>query len=130
MKIEVKPDLCTGCRLCRQICAIEHFDEINPNKAALRIEARFPEPGQYHPRVCVSCGKCQEACPTEAIVAEEKGGRRVKEGLCTNCGLCVSACPNGVVFQHPDLRRVIICDFCFACTEVCNTGALTKGKDI
>jgi ferredoxin len=30
-----------------------------------------------------------------------------------------------VIFQHGDLKHVIICDNCFKCTELCNTGALT-----
>jgi ferredoxin len=32
----------------------------------------------------------------------------------------------GVVFRHPDLDHVIICDFCMECTRVCNTAAIVK----
>lgn len=124
MRIKVNKDNCTGCRLCMQICAIEHFSEINPKKAALRIEAKFPDPGKYIPHVCIQCGKCEEACPEEAITQNEIGAYIVDKEKCTNCGTCVDACPNGVVFQHPDLDHVIICNFCMKCTELCNTDAI------
>jgi len=126
MRIKVNKDNCTGCRLCRQVCAIEHFDEINPKKAALRIEAKFPDPGKYRPFVCTQCGKCAEVCPEDAIAQNETGAYIVDKEKCTNCGTCVGACPVGVVFQHRDLDHVIICDFCMKCTEMCNTAAIVK----
>ena len=126
MRIKVNKDKCTGCRLCLQICAIEHFHEINPKKAALRIEAKFPDPGKYRPYVCTQCGKCAEVCPEEAISRVDSGAYIVDKDKCTNCGECVPACPVGVVFRHPDHDFVIICDFCMLCTELCNTGAIVK----
>lgn len=129
MRIKVDRDRCTGCRLCLQICTIEHFDEINPKKAALRIEAKFPDPGKYRPYVCTQCGKCAEVCPEDAIFQDEIGAYIVDKEKCSNCGDCVEICPVGVVFQHPDLSSVIICNFCMECTEVCNTGALVKWEN-
>ena len=126
MRIKVNKDNCTGCRLCRQVCAIEHFDDINPKKAALRIEAKFPVPGKFRPYVCIQCGKCAEACPENAISQNEIGAYIVDKEKCTNCGTCVNACPMGVVFQHPDVDHVIICNFCMKCTEMCNTAAIVK----
>lgn len=126
MRIKVNKDKCTGCRLCLQICAIEHFSEINPKKAALRIEAKFPDPGKFRPFVCTQCSKCAEVCPEDAIRQNETGAFIVDEKRCTNCGECVPVCPVGVVFQHPDLDFVIICNFCMMCTEVCNTDAIVK----
>jgi Fe-S-cluster-containing dehydrogenase component len=38
---------CSGCGTCRLACAIENFQEVNPSKSLLRIEARFPAPGDY-----------------------------------------------------------------------------------
>ncbi len=126
MRIRVNKDKCTGCRLCLQICTIEHFHEINPKKAALRIEAKFPDPGKYRPHVCTQCGKCEEVCPEGAIDQADSGAYIVDQGKCNNCGECVGVCPVGVVFRHPDHDFVIICDFCMLCTEVCNTGAIVK----
>jgi Fe-S-cluster-containing hydrogenase component 2 len=126
MRIRVNKDNCTGCRLCLQVCAIEHYHDINPKKAALRIEAKFPDPGKYKPVVCIQCGKCEEACPEEAISQNKTGAYIVNKEKCTNCLSCVEACPTGVVFSHPDLNHVIICDFCMRCTEMCNTDAIVK----
>lgn len=126
MRIQVNPRNCTGCRLCLQVCTIEHFDEINPKKAALRVEAKFPDPGEYHPRVCIQCGKCAKICPEEAVHRNPAGAFVVDAERCTNCGTCVPECPEAVVFQHADLDHVILCDFCFECTEVCNTSAIVK----
>ncbi len=126
MRIKVNRAKCTGCRLCLQICAIENFGEINPKKAALRIEAEFPDPGRYRPFVCTQCGKCADVCPEKAISRSENGAFLVDPSLCTNCGICVPACPVGVVFRHPEVAHVIICTFCMKCTELCNTGALLK----
>jgi len=117
---------CSGCRLCTQICAIKHFDEINPKKASLRIEARFPQPGIYKPKVCTQCGKCMKACSEEAIYRRDDGAYIVIKEKCTKCGECIKACVPGVIFQHPDIDYVIICDNCFECTNLCNTGAITK----
>jgi ferredoxin len=126
MRIKVHKDRCSGCRLCRQICAIEHFNEINPAKAAIRIEAQFPQPGKYRPYVCIQCGKCAEACPEKAISQNEIGAYIVDIGKCNNCGECVSVCPQGVVFKHPEVNHVIICNFCMKCTQLCNTGAIVQ----
>ncbi len=124
MRIRVHKDNCTGCRLCMQICAIDHFNEINPKKAALRVEAKFPIPGTFRPVVCTQCGTCIEVCPENAIHKNELGASIVDKSKCTNCGTCVSACPVHVIFQHPDLDHVIICNFCLKCTQLCNTGAI------
>jgi anaerobic carbon-monoxide dehydrogenase iron sulfur subunit len=126
MKIKVNRDNCTGCRLCMQICTIKHYGEINPKKAALRIEASFPSPGKYRPRICVQCGKCAECCPQEAIKQNLEGAYVVDKRRCNNCGACISSCKAGVIFQHPSADHVIICDLCFECVGICNTAALTR----
>jgi carbon-monoxide dehydrogenase iron sulfur subunit len=124
-RIKVSSGKCSGCRLCTQICAISHYGEINPKKASLRIEAHFPQPGVYKPRVCAQCGKCLEICPEEAIYRRDDGAYIVVAEKCTNCGVCITVCKPGVIFQHRDIDHVIICDNCFKCTDLCNTGAIT-----
>jgi anaerobic carbon-monoxide dehydrogenase iron sulfur subunit len=123
-RLRVQPGRCSGCRLCLQICAISHQHETNPRKAALRIEARFPQPGVYQPRVCTQCGMCLAACPEGAIYRREDGAYVVVVEKCNDCGECLKVCKPGVMVQHPDLGHVVICDNCFKCVDLCNTGAL------
>jgi anaerobic carbon-monoxide dehydrogenase iron sulfur subunit len=127
MSLVVQSDRCTGCRLCEQICAIEHFGETNPKKAAIHIEGLFPAPGHYRHHVCNRCYACIDVCPTSAIVKADSGAVVVKIDDCIACWACVDACPENAIFTHASLQVPIICDACHACTEVCNTGALTRG---
>ena len=124
-RLKVSPGKCSGCRLCLQICAISHHRDTNPKKARLKIEAHFPQPGSYKPRVCVQCGKCMEVCPEGAIYRRDDGAYIVLTEKCTLCGECIPVCKPGVIFQHRDIGHVLICDNCFKCVELCNTGALT-----
>jgi formate hydrogenlyase subunit 6/NADH:ubiquinone oxidoreductase subunit I len=39
--------------------------------------------------------------------------------------VCVDACPSGVMMNGED-STPFKCDFCWSCTEVCNTGALVR----
>jgi ferredoxin len=63
---------------------------------------------------CNGCGKCAEACPTDAIeIAEEREeGKRRRwairdETLCLGCGVCYSACKFGGITMKPRPQRVL-----------------------
>ena len=44
MKIlAVKPELCTGCGICEEVCSQTFYKEENPEKSAIRIGERSPE---------------------------------------------------------------------------------------
>jgi NAD-dependent dihydropyrimidine dehydrogenase PreA subunit len=115
---------CSGCGVCRLVCALENFRETNPAKAALRIEGRFPGPGDYRIHLCDQCGQCAEVCPVEAIQAEN-GVYGIDADECTACMACVEACPHGVLFVHTSSEIPFKCTLCGACAELCPTGALT-----
>ena len=98
------------------VCALENFREVNPAKAALRIEGRFPAPGDYRIHLCDQCGVCAEVCPVEAI--ELKGDAYIIDPAeCTACMQCVEECPHDVLLNTADeradqmhpLRRVCAC---------------------
>jgi polyferredoxin len=42
-------------------------------------------------RTCVSCGKCDEACPTTVMAAIRKRKKTIPD--CYACGTCINACP-------------------------------------
>lgn len=48
---------------------------------------------------CISCGLCQEICPTKAISMAEVV--RIDPLLCKGCGLCANKCPQGAISLHP-----------------------------
>jgi MinD superfamily P-loop ATPase len=56
---EIKPDLCTGCGLCRELC---RFD-------AVRVEAEGFDRPQFSidTTACEGCGVCVRSCPEQAI---------------------------------------------------------------
>lgn len=47
--------------------------------------------------LCVSCGKCQKACPVHAIDTGENGKRSIRGHDCISCGECVKACPTKAI---------------------------------
>lgn len=124
MYLEVNAKNCTGCRVCLTVCSLAHFKEVNPRKAALAIESKFPSPGHFEPRVCNQCGVCAGVCPAEAI-AEKDGAYKIDPDKCTGCGECVEACPTKVMFLHNDSPVPIKCDLCRECIPVCGTKVLS-----
>jgi ferredoxin len=105
------------------VCALENFKEVNPSKAALRIEGRFPAPGDYRIHLCDQCGRCAEVCPEEAI-HHDNGIYMIDEDKCTGCMTCVEACPHGVLFEHKSLETPFKCTVCCECVKLCPRQAL------
>jgi heterodisulfide reductase subunit A len=55
-----------------------------------------PMVATVHTDLCTWCGKCQEACPYDAIEQVEMDGRQVAQVIktaCKGCGGCVPVCP-------------------------------------
>ena len=53
----------------------------------------------YFPRQCIRCRACLEACPENALHADEEGETFIwiNRQRCTKCGRCVRACPTGAL---------------------------------
>jgi len=124
MYLDVDAMKCTGCRVCLTVCSLYHFKEVNPKKAALAVDAKFPKPGHYEVRVCNQCGTCASVCPVEAI-SEKDGVYIIDADKCTGCGECVKACPTQVMFLHEDSPVPIKCDLCKECIPLCGTKVLS-----
>jgi len=123
VKIGREESRCSGCRTCQLVCALHHFKENNPKKAAIGIKGEFPEPGRYRISLCTQCEKCIAACP-EGAISKVDGIIKIDDEKCTYCLVCVDACPFDAIFTHRDFKIPFICDVCGECVEMCPTKAL------
>ena len=123
LKLKAFHERCSGCGTCRLACAIVNFQEINPSKSLLRIEGRFPGPGDYRIHLCDQCGMCADNCPEEAIRLEDDA-YIVNPDTCTGCGICVEVCPLDVMFELPNSTVPAKCTLCGECAITCPRGAI------
>jgi len=119
---------CSGCSTCRLACAIENFQEVNPSKSLLRIEARFPAPGDYRIHLCDQCGECADNCPEDAIHLKD-GAFIVDPVACTECLICVEVCPQNVMFEQKNSGIPVKCNLCGECAQTCPRNAIVLVED-
>jgi len=121
------PNRCTGCNRCTYACSAAKEGMFMPSKARLHVN-NFNNQGYAVPSVCFQCPKaaCLEACPTGAIIKNERGVVVVDAQQCDGCGECVDACPYGMIEQYAS-GKAYKCDLCGgapACVGECHFGAL------
>ncbi len=126
--LAVVPELCSGCKICELVCAIEHFGVTNPKKSAVRVLVTYPHPVMRLPIVCAQCKVpvCADACPVGAL-SRTNGVVSLDKGTCISCMKCVGACPFGAIFAHPEIDHPIKCDLCGGspkCVEKCPKEAI------
>lgn len=126
--IVTNPDVCTGCRVCENVCSLVHFGECNPARARIRV-MRWETLGIDVPVTCLQCEEapCADSCPTKAIQRNpETGAMETKEDLCIQCHMCALACPFGATLVGPE-KEVLRCDFCGGdpeCVKLCEQAAI------
>jgi len=127
--VKVVKDNCTGCRICEQICSLEHAGAINPYKASLVIDKDYDHLAHV-PRICRQCNKarCVSACRPSAL-SQDAVTRviSVEQQLCDGCEDCVRACPFDAIWYRRELNKLFVCDQCggrMLCARYCATGAL------
>ena len=53
-------------------------------------------------KLCISCGACQNVCPTEAIIVPRKKAKaKVFESKCIACPNCSGICPVDAIIMVP-----------------------------
>jgi len=63
---------------------------------------------QYHERREEVCGKCEEVCPTTAIIKIDKEKHlQFSQIDCHGCGGCISVCPSGALDYAPSNRDTL-----------------------
>ncbi len=104
-------NLCRSCvgHPCTYVC----------NKGAISINKR----AVIDPALCVSCGRClqacrfhaivytpvpcEEVCPVGAISKDSSGVEHIDWRKCIHCGKCSEACPYGAIMEKTYLVRII-----------------------
>ncbi|MHA2600715.1 MAG: 4Fe-4S dicluster domain-containing protein [Candidatus Thorarchaeota archaeon SMTZ1-83] len=126
--LSINAGVCTGCRNCELACSVAHTKSFNPARSMIRI---LKDEAQclIMPMVCLQCDEplCKAACPTEAIIDNEKGILYVNEDECIGCMNCVTACIYGGIEIDPLTMRASKCDLCGgdpACVKACDYGAI------
>ena len=128
MNLILNHENCSGCGVCKLACSIINFKQVTPAKALLRIEGRFPSPGDYQIHFCDQCGLCAEACPVDAIVVEDDI-YRINEEDCTACHACIEACPQSVMIIKGEDDMPAKCILCGACAKVCPREAIMVSEE-
>ena len=106
-------NICSRCRMCELICALQHHGVGNPRRA--RIQVIPLGKGEDIPVTCLNCEDppCMNICPTGALYRPEPEGMvRVREDVCIGCAMCVDACPVGAMTLDPVEGIAVKCDLC------------------
>ncbi|MFC1919059.1 4Fe-4S dicluster domain-containing protein [Chloroflexota bacterium] len=120
---------CTGCRICEQVCSVQHEGVSNPARSRIKIVKWEPE-GRYIPMGCQQCesAPCKAICPVQAISWDETLSRvMVDYDSCIGCRICIAICPFGGMILDTLARKVIKCDLCDGdplCAKFCDAGAI------
>ena len=127
-KLTVIPELCSGCRICELVCAIEHFKVNNPKKSAVRVLVVYPHPVIRMPIICSQCkdAPCAEVCPVDAL-SRVNGVVKLDKEVCISCYRCIEACPFGAMYAHEECDYPLKCDMCNGnprCVTECPKGAI------
>jgi Fe-S-cluster-containing hydrogenase component 2 len=126
--LSIDVSACTGCRNCEIACSAVHTRSFNPARSLIRI-LKDETQGLIMPMVCLQCEDplCKAACPTNAIVENEKGTLYVEKDDCIGCMNCVTACIYGGIEIDPLTKKAAKCDLCggdSACVKACDYGAI------
>jgi protein NrfC len=144
---------CQGCNTCMIACSLAHEGKQNLSLSRIQIQQNpyKPWPNDLTIDQCRQCTypACVEACPTNALHADENNGniRLVSEGKCIGCQRCLEACPyetTSTTWNHID-KHSQKCDLCLdtpfwdrqggpsgsqACVKVCPMDAIKFTKDV
>lgn len=140
-EIVLRPERCTGCRLCELACVEHHYGPVpghdisHPWVFERRRLAIRGAAGDWRLEVCDHCEAhpCVGACPHLALLLWPGGPVSLVEPRCTGCGACVAVCDRHAIRRVGALDKAIKCDGCGPgpepppCARACPEGALEVG---
>lgn len=127
---------CTGCQRCEINCTIVNDGCVSSHISRVKVtrnlmdhngHGTYQDDWVYFPDTCRQCEDppCGNACPEEAIYADDRGVKIVDQSKCVGCGACVEACPWHMPTVNPETKKASKCILCGACIQGCVTGALS-----
>ncbi|SHF47542.1 4Fe-4S dicluster domain-containing protein [Desulforamulus putei] len=127
--LTVNEKLCTGCRICEQVCSMEHHREFNAGLSRIKIASKWPEEEKVI--LCRQCKaqSCIKACPQGALTFN--GFVVLDNDRCDSCGKCLEACPFGFNLKDKE-NKPLFCDTCqgnYQCVNWCPSKAIRKGGE-
>lgn len=94
---------CCGC-CCDGLLAAKQFGNMHP----VQTTAFYPS---VNDDSCVKCGKCEKACPINAIslVKDSEGNKKVEidYDVCLGCGVCARNCSKGSIILKRRKEKII-----------------------
>ncbi len=126
--------MCIRCDRCRSACpqnciSVAHVEDGFVNARTPRID--------FRKGACDFCGKCIEACPTQALVAFDESREKiglavvdVRECLAyrsTGCKVCFEKCPYEAISLEGNNKPVVDakrCNGCGLCEFLCPSASL------
>ena len=131
-RIQVESLLCRDCQACALGCSLFHEGECHLGLSRVIVTKNMAA-YEFDILICQHCDDpdCVAACPSDAMVVDDRGVVIILDPECHRCGACVSSCPYDAIFYHADQDRYLKCDLCASrdagplCVELCPVGALS-----
>ena len=130
-QVYARSELCTGCRICSQVCSINMFGESKPWASGIVIK-RDPFKGYEWQAICRHCDDppCIDACMTGSLKKNPQSGIVFNDfQTCVGCWACIMVCPYGAIAADYEKGIAVQCNQCHEekqplCVQVCPTEAL------